>query len=196
MHRIGSKLLLLHFSRGVVAIDDFLRVSFFLFFYWNIIYKVVGVVKWHWEREAWQRQTSVRRRLTLPLPPPEEGEEWMTAGEEAMEEPAELGDMETDDGRPESIAPMLLASADEGSSSSSSGSSIESRVNGIRAWSSGLLLSLAERWHVQRAGLGGFSCRSKSSSWPIKLKLGEILDFFRRTKSYASFRLIDILYIK
>jgi hypothetical protein len=26
--------------------------------------------------------------------------------------------------------------------------------------------------------------------------LGEMLDFFRRTKSYASFRLIDILYIK
>ena len=95
------------------------------------IYKVVGVVKWHWEREAWQRQTSVRKRLTFPLPPPPEGEEWITAGEEATDDSAEHGDMETDDGRPESIP--MEGSTDKGNSSSSSGSSIESRVNGIRA---------------------------------------------------------------
>lgn len=95
------------------------------------IYKVVGVVKWHWEREAWQRQTSVRKRLTFPLPPTPEGEEWITAGEEATDDSAEHGDMETDDGRPESIP--MVGSADRGNSSSSSGSSIESRVNGIRA---------------------------------------------------------------
>ncbi len=99
--------------------------------YWKF-YKVVGVVKWHWERDAWQRQTSVRKRLTFPLPPPPEGEEWITAGEEATDDSAEHGDMETDDGRPESI-PMDVGSADRGNSSSSSGSSIESRVNGIRA---------------------------------------------------------------
>lgn len=89
---------------------------------------MVGVVKWHWEREAWQRQTSVRRRLTFPLPPEEE---WITAGEEATDESAEQGDMETDDGRPESIP--LFGSTDDGCSASSSGSSMESRVNGIKA---------------------------------------------------------------
>lgn len=90
---------------------------------------MVGVVKWHWERDAWQRQTSVRKRLTFPLPP--DGDEWITAGEEATDDSVEHGDMETEEGRPESIP--MLASADKGSSSSSSGSSIESRVNGIRA---------------------------------------------------------------
>lgn len=97
---------------------------------------MVGEVKWHWEREAWQRQTSVRKRLTFPLPPTveeeeEEEEEWITAGEEARDESAEQGDIETDEGSPESIT--KLGSADDGSSSSSSGSSMESRVNGIRA---------------------------------------------------------------
>lgn len=105
---------------------------------------MVGVVKWHWEREAWQRQTSVRKRLTLPPLGPEEL--WTPAGEETFDESAEHGDMETDDGSPESIP--LLASTDEGSSSSSSTSSIESRVNGMRACSSGLPLS--GRWQVQR----------------------------------------------
>ena len=146
----------------------------------NFLYKVVGVVKWHWESEAWQRQTSVRKRLALVKVPGDEAEE---------PEEAEKGDT---DGSPES------------STSSSSFSSIESRWKGMTI-SLLLVVDVSGRVagdpggfksHVQRWGLGGFNWCSKSSNWPIKLKLGEMLAFLRRTKSYASFRLIDILYIR
>ena len=85
------------------------------------------MVKWHWAREAWHRQTNVRKRLLLE-------EELARAGDEAeeSEEAVEQGDSETDDGRPES--PDIDGSVDEGelmmTSSSSSFSSIESRVSG------------------------------------------------------------------
>jgi len=143
-------------------------------------YKVVGVVKWHWESEAWQRQTSVRSRLEEPEEPEEPDDE------------AENGD--TDGSSPESST-----------SSSSSFSSMDSRWKGMTI--SLLLLpaalaaaALADddsgrggrgevsgdsddggRWQVQR--VCGFSWCSKSSSWPMKLKLGEMLAFLRRTKS-------------
>lgn len=95
---------------------------------------VAGVVKWHWEREAWQRQTRVRRRLTPPLPPPEE----FAAGEDANDE----GERETDDGTPESIPPGKSAVSVDGDMnstlpssllSSSSFSSIDRRVKGMSA---------------------------------------------------------------
>ena len=98
---------------------------------------VAGVVKWHWDREAWQRQTSVRRRLTPPLPPPE-GIIALAAGEDANDE----GERETDDGTPESMPPGKSAVSTDGDMnstlpssllSSSSFSSIDRRVKGMSA---------------------------------------------------------------
>ena len=56
---------------------------------------MVGVVKWHWESEAWQRQTSVRKRLALAKVPGDEAEE-----PEEPEEPEEAEKGDTD-GSPE-----------------------------------------------------------------------------------------------
>lgn len=162
------------------------------------IYSEVGVVKWHWASDAWQRQTSVRRRFALPAPVlPDDEVRTRAAGDEATDESAEHGDMEDDDGRPESLLPSEstadatldgVTSASSSStctpSSGSSASSMESRVNEMAVeWSSlGAGASApSARWHVQRAGLGGFSWRSKSNNWPMKLKLGEMFDFLLRT---------------
>ena len=94
---------------------------------------MVGVVKWHWDNEAWHRQTSVRRRLT-PLPPEEDVVE-LAAGDEANDD----GERETDDGTPESIHPppgKRVDSVDgdmDSTFSSSSFSSIDNRMKGISA---------------------------------------------------------------
>ena len=142
-------------------------------------YKVVGVVKWHWESEAWQRQTSVRSRLEEPEEPDDEAENGDTDGSSPESSTSSSSSFSSMDSRWKGMTISLLllpaaaAAAAAALADDDSGRGGRGEVSGDS--------DDGGRWQVQR--VCGFSWCSKSSSWPMKLKLGEMLAFLRRTKS-------------